>query len=175
MTPEEFNQNLFQKTQQFKAYVAGNWPKAMGGIAIRFINGNFRAQGWQGSTFQPWAPLKKPRVGGSILRLTGHLNDSIFFNVQPGRVVVRTYTPYAKAHNEGYEGPTNVKAHTRTINTAKGVKTIAIKAFTKQMRLPKRQFMPMDVNDSPVLYEALKKETIRGLKGIFEELKTNEL
>lgn len=147
------------------------WPKRGGEISIRFINGNFRAQGWQGQNFQPWQPLKKPRQGGSILRKTGHLAGSFFFTISPGQAHVKTLVPYAKAHNEGFKGTVNIPAHVRKIKTVKGIgKEVDVRAHTRNMNLPKRQMMPTNVYDSPVFFEAIKRETLRGLKNIFNNI-----
>lgn len=167
MTQEQYLQGLNSKTVAFQNYMNNVWPKEAGATALRFINGNFRAQGWQGSSFQPWQQLKKPREGGSILRKTGHLASSFYFNTQPATAIVRTNAPYAKAHNEGFKGQVNVKATIRKVKTIKGIKDVPVKNFTRNMNLPKRQFMPTDMYDSPVLLEALKRMTIDGMKNIF--------
>lgn len=171
MTVEQYIQGLNTASASFKQYMNIEWPKHSGEIAVRFINGNFRAQGWQGNSFQPWRPLKKPRSGGSILRKTGHLAGSFYFTVSPGQTNVKTLVPYAKAHNEGFTGSVNIPASIRQIKTVKGIgKQVSVKAHTRKMNLPKRQFMPTSVYDSPVFFEAIKRETLRGLKNIFNHI-----
>jgi len=34
------------------------WPIKAGGIALKFIDSNFSAQGWQGNTLIPWRSTK---------------------------------------------------------------------------------------------------------------------
>jgi len=74
-------------------------------------------------------------------------------------------------HNEGFTGQVTVKPGLRRINTLKGVKNVAVKGFTRNMNVPKRQFMPTNYYDSPVFYEAVKAETIMGIKNIFDNIK----
>jgi phage gpG-like protein len=169
MTPEQFIQALNTKTVAFKRYMNDVWPKEAGAVSIRFINGNFRAQGWQGNSFQPWQALKKPRDKGSILRKTGHLASSFYFNTHPGQAIVRTSVPYAKAHNEGFKGKVNVKATVRRVKTVTGITEVPVKAFSRNMNLPKRQFMPHDMYNSPVFLNAIKRKTINGMKNIFNQ------
>jgi len=167
MNPQEYVQQLNTATKQFKEYINNEWPKQCGQIAIRFINGNFRAQGWQGNRFKQWKALKKARPGGSILRKTGHLASSFIFTVSPGQTNVKTLVPYARAHNEGFQGDVTIKAFTRQIKTVKGYTVQNVKAHTRKMNIPKRQFMPTSVFDSTVFHDAIKRETIRSIKKIF--------
>jgi len=43
MNAKEYVQQLKAATAQFKEYINNEWSKRCGQIAIRFINGNFRA------------------------------------------------------------------------------------------------------------------------------------
>lgn len=54
MTPEEFQKLVKQYAKEIKLYVNTRFPSAAGDTALRFINGNFRAQGWQGASFSKW-------------------------------------------------------------------------------------------------------------------------
>jgi phage gpG-like protein len=72
---------------------------------------------------------------------TGALRRSLRTERIGNTGIVFTETPYAKAHNEGYEGQEEVyvSAHTRTRNG----KTHDVKSFNRQQKtaIPQRQFM----------------------------------
>lgn len=94
--------------------------------------------------------------------------------------------PYAKVHNEGFKGTVTVPEHTRSrfkkvkeeyttkkgnkrTRTSKQVDTskdkITVRAFTKKMDLPKRQYM----GPTPILYRRIETlmtaQFIKALKG----------
>ncbi len=160
------------------------FPRRAGEISLRFIDGNFRSQGWQGASFQPW---QKNKRNGTILVKTGLLRSATTFATSPGMVRVSNATPYAAAHNMGFHGTVSVRQHTRRLMTTKSVETgrltksgkmrlktvhtlkniSFVKAHTRNMNLPKRQFMPGSMNDSPILYNAYRREVERKLKSIF--------
>ena len=58
MTPEEFVKKLQNKSLEVERYATLEFPNMAGNITLRFINGNFRAQGFQGTTFKKWKPSK---------------------------------------------------------------------------------------------------------------------
>lgn len=185
MNPENFNSNLNGLQQQLKGYVYNIFPNRAGNISLRFINGNFRAQGWQGTTFQRW---KKNRRKGTILIKTGSLRRGNYFTTAPGQAHVRNDVKYAALHNRGFNGTVQVKAHRRrilaaqkvesgrltktgkmkmkTVHTVKGVSEV--KAHSRKMNIPKRQFFPESTNDSPVLAGAIRREIQRSLQNIFK-------
>ncbi len=57
MTPEELSKQIEKKASELKNYATTRFPSKAGNIALRFINGNFRAQGFQGNTFKRWKPI----------------------------------------------------------------------------------------------------------------------
>lgn len=174
-----------RKTNLLKDYAAYEFPKMAGRKALRFIDGNFRAQGWQGAGFKPWKRSKKK--GGATLVKKGKLRRSFRQQYGPGQVRIYTQSPYAAIHNRGFNGRVNVKGHqrrkfakskvgtgrftktgkerTKTISQQTGTSTVA--AFKRKVVLPKRQFMPESYSDSPVLFNAVKRDVERTLKSIF--------
>lgn len=186
MTPEEFQKTLAKKQQELQRYINTRFPNRAGRMAVRFINGNFRAQGWQGTTFQPW---KKNGRKGTILVKTGRGRRGTNFTTAPALVKVFNNVPYMAAHNSGYSGTVYVRAHVRrimgkekvgtgrfSIKTRKErMKTVSVvtgssfvKGHTRKMDLPKRKFMPESMTDSPVLTKALERELAKGLNQIFQ-------
>lgn len=187
MNPAEFIQGLKKVQAQFKEYQNGIFPTRAGEHALRFIDSNFAAQGWRGAAFSPWKPVKRQ---GLILVKTGRLRRGNSFTVTPGIAHVKNNVPYAAAQNNGFTGIVSVRAHTRrnlegkkvatgklsksgiakvqTIHTVKS--EITVKAHTRKMNLPARQFMPRSLQDSPVFENIIVKEIASSWKKILTTL-----
>jgi phage gpG-like protein len=186
MNPQQFEIALKQKQEALRNYVNNVFPRRAGEISLRFISGNFRAQGWQGTVFQKW---KENRRKGTILVKTGRGRRGTHFTTFPGGVRVFNNVGYMAVHNKGFNGTVQVPAHERRIiarkkvgtglfsvktqkERVKSVATVAgvsnVKAHSRKMNIPKRQFMPTSLHDSPVLANALTRELTRALKQIFE-------
>jgi phage gpG-like protein len=186
MTPEEFSIALETKAKEIKNYANNRFPSVAGNIALRFINGNFRAGGFQGQSFDRWKKSNKKR--GSTLVDSGALRADNHYTTQPGQTTLKNNRPYAKLHNEGFEGTVTVKAHTRNKYSKKKVGTgkltkkgkermqtmtfksgqSTVKAHTRKMNIPKRQFMPTNERDSVVLNKAIERQVTRDIKQIMQ-------
>lgn len=186
MTPEEFPKVLHAKAKEIQNYANNRYPSVAGNIALRFINGNFRAQGFQGQSFERWKKSRKPN--GSTLVKTGALRAANYYTTQPGQTTLKNNMPYAKAHNEGFNGTVQIKAHSRNKyskakkGTGKFTKTgkermqtvtfksgsSQVRAHQRKMNIPKRQFMPTHSNDSPVLNNAIQRQVARDIKQIMQ-------
>lgn len=167
MEPE---QQIRMLEKRFKGVIL-SLPLVMGNEAVNFSLTNFAQQGFNGQTFQRWAPRKqgwrkKPRKG-SILIFTGNLRRSIrITRLNADAVWIGSAIKYARIHNEGFRGTItqSVKAHTRKINSIATVQSIAsrrtskrkvqvgssmVSAHTRTIKqhIPKRQFM----GESPYL------------------------
>lgn len=152
------------KYQRHFAKVLQYAPGLLGNHALNFFNDRFREQGWLGYRFEKWKARKNDgkRKGRAILIDRARLKrgNRIVSN-SGGQVVLGNDTPYAKAHNDGFKGVVNVKAHSRNrysktkIGTGKYTKNgkertktisnisggVSVKAHTKRMNLPQRKFM----------------------------------
>jgi phage gpG-like protein len=167
--------------------VVDQLPQQLGNEIVNFALDNFRLQGWRGSSLQPWqkrSPKAKKNNGRAILINTGRLRRSIkVLRVGAGFVTVGSDVPYAKAHNEGFKGVVTVKAFTRNKYAkakASNVKThrnktitykagsIEVKSFKRNMNLPKRQFLPNDANDSPILKKQLTDFVYNQIKKVYK-------
>lgn len=186
MSPEEFEKKLQQKAREVQNYANNRFPSVAGNIALRFVNGNFRAQGFQGQSFERWKKSKKNK--GTTLVEKGFLRAANHYTTQPGQTTLKNSSPYAKVHNEGFEGVVTIKAHSRNRYskakkgtgkfTKKGkerMQTVTFKSGSSQvrehqrkMKIPKRQFMPTNANDSPVLNNAIIREVTRDIKLIMQ-------
>jgi phage gpG-like protein len=129
-------------------------PRLVGAQAVYFFNQRFREQAWADDTTHPWKARKKGAkrdFGRAILVDRGHLRRSIkVTQASLSRVVVASTVPYAQVHNEGFDGVVNIPAHTRRkygrVKDGRRTKkvvaaTTQVKAHSRRMRMPKRQFM----------------------------------
>lgn len=187
MNTENFGSSLKSKTAALQQYMRADAPKMASAKILRFIDGNFRAQGWQGKTFKPWRPNKRK---GTILIKKGHLRRS-FKSTPINEGMVRTWSSsrYAKIHNNGFNGTINIPAHERRkltvakIETGKYTKagkerqktvhnvtgTTTVRSHTRRVNVARRQMMPTSTTDSPVLMSAIKREIAKTIKHIFSQ------
>ncbi len=100
--------------------------------------------------------IKNDKLTGQVLKVqTGRLRNSIQNDItQTENEItgsVKTNVKYAKAHEYGFSGNVTVKEHLRTIKQAFGrsiePKTINVKSFTKNVKLPERSFMRSALRD----------------------------
>ncbi len=185
MTPEEFSKLVKAKAQELKTYAEVRFPTKAGNIALRFVNGNFRAQGFQGASFKRWKANKR---NGTILVKTGKLRAATYMTTQAGQATIKNHMPYAKAHNEGFSGTVSVKAHSRNrygktkVGTGKFTKSgkerqktmtvktgqITVAAHSRKINLPRRQFAPTPDSPSPVLDNAIMREVNKDINKIMQ-------
>lgn len=121
--------------------------------ALRFVDDNFRNQGWEGQAWQ--------ESTGTILVKSGDLRRDFSSEVSPGQVKITNRLPYAIIHNKGFDGEVSIPQHNRAIYVKSGRNTkrtgmITVKAHKRHMRVPKRQFAPYDGSPSPTLNRIVK-------------------
>jgi phage gpG-like protein len=187
MIPHEFELLLKNKASELEQYAMTKFSSTAGNITLRFIDGNFRAGGYQGATFKRW---KKSKSKGTTLVNTGALRAGTYYTSQPGQATIINNIAYAKVHNEGFKGTVTVKAHTRNkytkakVGTGKFTKTgkertqtlthksgqHGVKSHIRKVDIPQRQFMPITSNDSPVLNRAIEREISKDLLNIMKKL-----
>lgn len=147
---------------------------ALGVEGVKFIDDNFKKQGFQGATFQPWVKRKSTKnANRAILVKSGVLRRSIQQTNNSDSVKLSTDIPYARIHNEGGE----IRHPYRTVDlyyTKKGAKLKLAKLQTQSQqrkatevrhssisnhttKMPKRQFM----GDSPVLQKSAREALIK--------------
>lgn len=99
---------------------------------------------------QPWPPsARASEEGGKTLVDRGHLRDANTYYVQGDELVVGNSMVYAAAHNQGVDEMVSVAAHQRLIEQAFGRPLshpihVNVRAHSRHMKLPKRQFVPTD-------------------------------
>lgn len=181
MDAQQFPAHINKMAKRIEQYAANEFPAQAVKTTLRFVDGNFRAQGFQGKRFERWPGNRR---GGTILIQRSHLRRSTLAQTGRGSFRVYNYARYAAAHNRGFKGNVTVRSHTRRKFTAKRVgtgrfnksgserkKTIhevtgasTVKQHVRRMNVPKRQFMPETAQDSPVLNNAIKRNITNFLK-----------
>lgn len=177
-----------QVTEEHFRQVMQSAPRVLGNMAVNFYLDRFRYQNWIGATTEPWRQRKANKgrnSGRALLVQSGRLRRSIrITRITGSTVAIGSDVPYARAHNEGFKGSVSVKAFTRnkytkektgsgkfsksgkermkTVQRISG--TVSVKAHTRKMNLPRRQFMGY----SPVLDQQLRRklqaELLKGLR-----------
>lgn len=168
--------------KQINQYATTRYPGMAGRKALRFIDDNFRSQSWEGTA---WKPRRRREKGATraILVKRGLLRRSFRMQAIGAAVRVYTDTKYAKVHNEGFYGSVTVSSHTRrqygkfkassvatrrnrTIKTESG--SGIVKEHTRQMRIPRRQFMPTATRPSPTLLNDIKRQVTLDIYKLFK-------
>ena len=130
--------------------------------AQEYFKDTFRLKAFNGN---PWKPASFPKHTGSLLIDSGNLLNSIRpAFVSPERVVISAgndKVTYAAAHNEGYNGPVQVPAHSRTVK--KTGTTYDVRAHTRMASVVQRQFM----GDSQELNDMIRDRIEGHLESLF--------
>ncbi|AYD48213.1 phage virion morphogenesis protein [Arachidicoccus soli] len=189
MNPNEFNNSLSAAQAKLRNYTNYVFPVRAGNLALLFISGNFYHQGWRGANgIEPWKKLENKRPG-KILIKSGRLMRGNYYTTSPGVARVRNDTPYARVHNSGFYGTVSVRASQRKKFKVKGVdtgrltikgkhaiknvhevsNTTDVRAHTRKMNMPQRQFMPTSMSDSAQFANVIRGEIQRELKSIFPQ------
>lgn len=150
-------------------------PVVFGNIAVNHALDAFRGQSWDGSAWKE--RIKRKGQGPTKLVKSGAGRRSIrVLETGPKRVVYGTDIKYMRAHNEGFTGTVNVKSYTRNTYGSSKVysvndrtksgnrksKTVSfvtgsgkVKAHTKRMNIPRRQFLDSGPAHSLILRKRL--------------------
>lgn len=196
MDTQQFERLITQKAKEIEQYATTKFPTEAGNTALRFVDGNFRAQGWQGETFQQW---KKNKRGGRILVDKGHLRNATYYVTGVGMVTIKNTQPQAKIQNEGgnvkipvtdkmkkfawamyYKNGGGKTRKTKQGNAYSNIKQDKKKnqwmglALTKKqylnIKIDQRQFAPTPTSQSPVLNKAVERGIVREFKELFKNV-----
>lgn len=153
----DFNKELGQLDKLIREL-----PTLIGNTAVNFFKDSWDREGFIDSKLERWPRRKRRDVGRALLLKSGDLKRSINFKVySKKRILIYSDVSYAQAHNEGLLKRVGVRAHTRRV---RGGKRTKVKAHTRVMDLPKRQFM----GPSKVLTKRIEKHIEHALKQIFD-------
>lgn len=122
---------------------------------------NFERKGFFESR---WKPRKNKKAKGSLLHVTGKMRRSIRAAIRGTAVHFSSPLPYTALHNEGGKFTQNVRTHNRT-NKRTG-KTYTVKAHSRTMTMPKRQF----IGDHPDVQRAIGEIVQENIAGFFDDL-----
>ena len=173
------NPDFGKQAKEFEKQVLATiqaFPKQAGIEAVNFAMINFRQKAYNGNVFTPWKPRKKTAKrndGRALLVDTGRGRRSVRSIADKNGFAIVSDTPYMKVHNEGFRGVVTVPEHARVASrkvstrylkngkasTSKSsLKKIrgashSVKAHTKRMNIPQRQF----IGDSPYLMAKLER------------------
>ena len=114
-------------------------PPALLNEGQKVFTESFRNQGWEGKRWKPRKNSKstRPILIGRTRKLINSVRTS-GRSASLTKLVWGTWVPYAKIHNEGFNGTVRVKAHSALSKL--GAK-YQVKAHNKRMIMPQRQFM----------------------------------
>ncbi len=173
------------------AEVSRHWKKnkerlmpVIGQIAVNFFQDRFRAQAWTDRYAKRWKPRKPPDKygrGRAILVKSGQMRNAIHVKSWNNRqVIVSDPKSYAAANNEGFKGTVSIPQHTRRIRGRVTVYSIAtrrkstrrvamgittVRAHTRKMDLPQRQFM----GNSETMSRRFDRTIIKDIDKSFEQ------
>ena len=145
MELEEFGAYL----KALPAKIESAAPAVVAETAVEYYKERFKEKAFDGA---PWVP-GRPKKSGSLLVQSGNLMNSIRPDyVGPDKVIIsagNAQVPYAKVHNEGFEGDVAVKSYVRSTKKGQASKKEkdagdapgTVKAHTRHMKIPQRQFM----------------------------------
>ena len=151
---QKYLQSLPERIKKEAAHIVAE-------TATEYFKDSFRRKAFDG---RPW-PQGRPKRKGSLLVASGALMNSIRpSHVSEDRVVISAGNQkvnYAQAHNEGFVGNVNVRAHQRTVKSrsgkgktkTNGTRIVQVRAHQRTMRVPARPFM----GDSKELNILIKK------------------
>lgn len=115
-------------------------PQELGNEAVNFSLERFKDQAWLDKTPEAWQPRKDPNNTRSLLVNTGKGRRSVrILRIDRHKVFVGagdTDSLYMVVHNFGGDIEQNVKPHARKV---KG-KIQLVRAFTRTLKMPRRQF-----------------------------------
>jgi phage gpG-like protein len=161
-------------------YAQLEYPAIAGKAALRFIDDNFRNASWEGV---PWKRRKILDRGRALLVKRAVLRRSFRYQAMNAAARIFTDVKYARAHNEGFRGTVNVEGHSRrtfgkfrasSVSTQRSrvIRTesgqLSVKGHTRNMNIPRRQFMPTALRQSPTLNNSIKRQVTVGLMKILK-------
>jgi len=102
--------------------------------AVEYYKDSFTRKEFDGN---PWVPGSAKKTGSLMVESSNLMNSITPVVINRERVVISAgndKVKYAKAHNEGFQGTVTINPFTRSNGQQ-------VKQHTREMRLPKRQFI----------------------------------
>ena len=150
MDAKEIQRRVERVKTDIEREVRDRLPRKVGITAVNHFKRNFRDAGWRDGGLKPWKTTRRQQGKGKdsqylpLHSRREHLSRSTQYKVTgPGEVTVSNPVPYAWVHNYGFDGTVRVGAHKRKIlkKGRKRARRYAVRAYSRHMRIPRRQFM----------------------------------
>ncbi len=132
-------------------------PKIIGNEVVNYTLDNFKMQGFQGDSFEPWqkrkSSSKRDPTNAILIRSGRGRRGFRVVQATADVVIIGNDVPYMKAHNDGSNERVEIKEHLRSkskgrIQKITGIKSNKpillswnVKAHSRQNNLPKRQMI----------------------------------
>lgn len=154
MDSKDFNKKFQKLLPEITKAISKKIPLLIESAALRFVDDNFRNQGYEGEKWK--------ESDGTILVKSGALRRGFESDVGTDQVRFTNDVKYASVHNEGFDGEVSVPEHFRNSFKKKGAKKtktgkVKVKAYKKHMKIPQRQFAPTADKPSPTLNKIIDK------------------
>lgn len=141
--------------QNFREY--GRWDGDATSVGL-FSGGGNKWKALSVSTIKDYkrrgiAPLKR------TLQRSQDMRNSI--NITPygkTQIAIRMSSPYGAAHNFGFKGTVNVKAHLRKVKSGKEKKEYEVKAHSRKMNVPASPFLTLTDDDIQEIVEYIENQ-----------------
>lgn len=152
----QFNAALQRKATEVQQAIKNELAVKVTALGLRFIDDNFRNQGWEGTAWP------KSKEDGTTLVDSGALKRGFNTERRDGEIRFYNTVEYGQVHNEGFEGTIDIPEHTRSKYKRSGQRrtrtsTGTVKAHKRKVSITKRQFAPYAGNESKTLNEQVQK------------------
>lgn len=162
-------ENLIKMQKAIELFFATKAMRLISSTALAFYQDSWRRKGWIQSGYKQWKPRNSKAVrheGRALMIDSGALRRSITYRIVGDSIEIRSDRDYAKMHNEGLIATITVPMHTRT---SKKGKAFTVKAYSKRIQIPQRQFMDFGDNMSPFLVKRIEMIVEKKLDAIIKQ------
>lgn len=140
--------NIDRLFDDFERFVTRDVPNIVAETATEYYHERFIEKNWDGKPWPKYNPYNNPKrnepTKGSLLLRTTNLRRSVRPSlVRPDLVRISagsSKVPYARAHNEGFNGFQQVPGYVNSNFMGKG-QSVRIRGHRRYQRLPRRQFI----------------------------------
>jgi len=154
-----------------KAYVKlkQDLPRIVGNEAVVFSKGNWRKQGFQDVSVQPWKrrnPKAERNSGRAILIDTGRLRRSIrITGIFGSQVHIGSDVPYARIHNDGGRVTSTQRVREHTRRTKKSTTRVSAHQRRVNFYMPRRRY----IGNSVELHRRINQKVKLRLLKVFKQ------
>lgn len=159
---------IFDQLQANFKRAMSTLPAVIGNEVVNFAKERFEQQNWLDKGPEPWVKRSsktKRNQGRNILVDSGRLKRSPrVISANTDLVGVGSDVPYARAHNDGFDGSVNIKSHQRKSRAGKVQTVGTVKAHVRNMKLPRRRFLGQSYEMVERLKQVAANHLIKSIK-----------